>query len=717
MKLIPKLGLGFLALVLSIWLFGSLTIKTSIDALSRALSEHAVTLNMESLDILERDIFRKINHFREFLLNPELRKALSLSNQEFGEMKDVQAYINEKDREWRSAGKKIITPFEASLIDAPVSRLLRDKMVRYEEVYGEKNAFAEVFVTNQFGGNIAQTGKTTDYRQDDELWWQEAEKSGIVIEGMDFDESSETTALSVGIRAQDDEGRFAGVIKVVLNIQGLLNSVKELELRESSQGAKRFMIDPKGEVEYADVLTDARNVRGRGFFKKIKGAKGYFTAPGYLHSGRSFFAYTLSEDRQNFKNLGWYLITEYPEEKIFEPVRKLRLRLLIALAFLSVMAVMIALVLSRAITFPLGNLRDAVTEFGKGNFDFPLRVVTKDEIGQVTAAFKKMILDLRRSTTSIESLNREIEKRAKTEAELKDLHEKHVASHRAVKNMLYDLTEAHEKLKKAQKQIIQSEKLAAIGQLAAGIAHEINNPVSFVNSNLATLRKYDDALTELLGSYEDLKVAVESQETQKAREALSRIAKWKEQWDLKAMMTDLREILQESQIGVDRVRKIILDLRTFARSDKGTVGKEDLNQIVQGILNIVWNELKYKVDLKTEYGEISPVNCNAQEIGQVVINLLINAGQAIPEKGKVIVRTYAKGSEAYLEVSDTGTGISPENLEKIFDPFFTTKEPGKGTGLGLSICYDLIQRHGGRIEVESEVGKGTKFTVVLPVAG
>jgi len=462
------------------------------------------------------------------------------------------------------------------------------------------------------------------------------------------------------------------------------------------------------------VLVDVRNVRDREFFGKISGDKGYFTAAGYAFPGRSLFVYNLSRDRQNFKNLGWYLVAEYREGEIFEPARKLRQKLLISLTFLSAMAIVVAFLLSRAVTYPVNNLRTAVMEFGKGNFDFPLRVVTKDEIGQVTAAFRKLIIDFRRSSTSIDSLNKEIEKRAKTEEKLKSLGEEQVASQRALKNMLYDLTDAHENLKKAQRQIIQSEKLAAIGQLAAGIAHEINNPVGFINSNLSSLRKYFRSLAQVVGAYETLKVAAGRKEEENTAAAITNVEKLSEGLNLKFIMTDAEELLQESQAGMDRVRKIISDLKTFARSDTGGNVLEDVNKIIEGVLNIVWNELKYKVELVREYGAVPPVWCNPQEIGQTMINLLINAGQAIPDKGKIVIRTYAEGPEVFINITDNGSGIPPENLEKIFDPFFTTKDPGKGTGLGLAICYDLIKRHDGRMEVYSEVGKGTTFTVVLP---
>lgn len=258
------------------------------------------------------------------------------------------------------------------------------------------------------------------------------------------------------------------------------------------------------------------------------------------------------------------------------------------------------------------------------------------------------------------------------------------------------------KLKEAQNQLLQSEKMAAIGQLAAGVAHEINNPVGFVNSNLGSLKIYADKLLTVLNAYESNDPA--------------RIADARQKADLEFLREDLPSLLSESQDGLSRVTKIVQDLKDFSHVDQADRQKADLNAAMESTLNVVWNELKYKAEVIRELGEIPPVDCVPAQINQVFMNLLVNAAQAIPQQGKIFVRSGFENEQVWFEVEDTGTGMSAEVQQRIFEPFFTTKPVGKGTGLGLSISYDIIvKKHHGRMDVKSEIGKGSRFRLWLPL--
>ena len=256
--------------------------------------------------------------------------------------------------------------------------------------------------------------------------------------------------------------------------------------------------------------------------------------------------------------------------------------------------------------------------------------------------------------------------------------------------------------------MLQQDKMASIGQLAAGVAHEINNPMGFIISNLGTLTKYTQALTTYIESYEQQLTVLPAEEQQRL-EAL------KKQLDVGFIVSDISALLSESQEGADRVKQIVLDLKDFARADEVTVKDTDLNQCVRSTINIVRNELKYVAQLDLQLGDIPPVLCNPQQINQVITNLLVNAAHAIDGHGSITVVTRQEGQKVVLTVADTGKGIEPELIKRIFEPFFTTKPVGQGTGLGLTISYDMVKRNGGEISVESELGKGTIFTVTLPV--
>ena len=265
-------------------------------------------------------------------------------------------------------------------------------------------------------------------------------------------------------------------------------------------------------------------------------------------------------------------------------------------------------------------------------------------------------------------------------------------------------------IQQVQIQLLQSEKMAAIGQLAAGIAHEINNPVGFVTSNLKTLDVYKQDIFEILDAYEALEAACTSDEA-----VLLKIRALKQKKDFGFLRTDLGQLISESQQGMARVAKIVSDLKDFAHAENKEWRWTNLNKGLDSTLNIVWNEIKYHCTLNKVYSEIPEVYCISSQINQVFLNLLVNAAQAIPEKGEITIRTGQTGEEVFIAIADTGSGIPAENLARIFEPFFTTKPVGKGTGLGLSISYDIVQKHRGRLEVESTVGEGTTFTVWLPV--
>lgn len=272
-----------------------------------------------------------------------------------------------------------------------------------------------------------------------------------------------------------------------------------------------------------------------------------------------------------------------------------------------------------------------------------------------------------------------------------------------------ELENAYSELKSAQSQMLQREKMASIGQLAAGVAHEINNPMGFILSNLGTFEKYIRRMKEFILAQSELVRTSVSNEAAAGLEVKRRSLK------LDYIMEDAAQLLKESLEGAHRVRKIVQGLKTFSRLDEAEYQTVDLNEELESVINILWNELKYKATLKREYGDIPKTVCNPGQLGQVFMNLLVNAADAIEEHGEITVKTWPEAGNIHVSISDTGSGIPEDKLGRIFEPFFTTKEVGKGTGLGLSIAYDIIKKHKGEITVKSEVAKGTLFTIKIPV--
>ena len=259
------------------------------------------------------------------------------------------------------------------------------------------------------------------------------------------------------------------------------------------------------------------------------------------------------------------------------------------------------------------------------------------------------------------------------------------------------------KLDEASKRLVQSEKLASLGELAAGVAHEINNPVGYVSSNLTTLQKY-------LAVYEKVLDAPEADSAE--------MTALKKKLNYAFIRDDLQNLVKETQEGVGRVKTIIQDLKDYARTNAAThYVASDIQVGLKSTLNIARNQLKNRADVRLALGKLPLVECAPSQIDQVFLNLIVNAAQAMPEgkMGLIDIRTDCDDQQVWVEVKDNGPGIPPDVLKKIFDPFFTTKDPGTGTGLGLSVSQNIIQQHGGTLTVDSTVGVGTMFKITLPI--
>jgi PAS domain S-box-containing protein len=266
------------------------------------------------------------------------------------------------------------------------------------------------------------------------------------------------------------------------------------------------------------------------------------------------------------------------------------------------------------------------------------------------------------------------------------------------------------KLGEAQSHLLQSEKMASIGQLAAGVAHEINNPIGFVYSNLGTLEKYVQDTFSLLELYEQAESKISDPDVR------ATINDTKNKLDIVFLKEDLHALMNESKEGIIRVKSIVQNLKDFSHADTTDEWRFcDLHKGLESTLNIVNNEIKYKAVLVKQYGVIPEVECLLPKLNQVFMNLLVNAAHAIEDKGTITISTGQQGEEVFVKIADTGKGIAPEHMNKIFEPFFTTKPVGKGTGLGLSLSYNIIIKHLGRIEVQSELGKGSTFSVWIPI--
>lgn len=271
-----------------------------------------------------------------------------------------------------------------------------------------------------------------------------------------------------------------------------------------------------------------------------------------------------------------------------------------------------------------------------------------------------------------------------------------------------DLEKAMTDLKSYQDQLIQQEKLATIGHLAAGVAHEIKSPTGYIGSNLGSMKKHFDKISEFIAVQDR---AIQDLLPEKRTELIEARKRLK----IDLVLADVEDIIVESLEGVEKIKKIVEGLKSFSRKEQETVRAADINECLENALTVAWNELKYKATVEKHYGDLPPVECFQNQLGQVFMNLLVNGAHAIEKQGLITIDSRQDGDFVIVSISDNGHGIPKSIQHKIFEPFFTTKELGVGTGLGLSIIKEIVAKHHGEIHFESEEGKGSIFTVRIPL--
>jgi signal transduction histidine kinase len=390
----------------------------------------------------------------------------------------------------------------------------------------------------------------------------------------------------------------------------------------------------------------------------------------------------------------WTCAVSLSEEDIFSSVRELRTILIAVVSLTSLLVVILTFHIARVFSVPIKDLTRSAQQLAKGNLTRRAEVRSADEIGRLARSFNFMAESLEERSQQLTSLNKNLEEKVQTRTE-------------ALEGANREMAEAYHELKETQFQLVQSEKLASLGQLVAGIAHEIKNPLNFIYGNTGFLRDYIEKLEKLVALYEEGKGLGE--EEKKA------VDKFKEEIGYSFIIEDLGTLVDNFEEGAERIHSIVGDLRTFSRTETGEFKEIDLHEAIDLALNLLHNEFKGRIEIVKKYGSIPQVACQAGKINQVLVNLLINAGQAIPEEGEIILTTRKAGDYVEIIVDDNGKGMKADQLEHIFEPFFTTKPVGAGTGLGLSISYAIIQDHNGSITVDSKPGKGTRFCVSLPV--
>jgi signal transduction histidine kinase len=420
--------------------------------------------------------------------------------------------------------------------------------------------------------------------------------------------------------------------------------------------------------------------------------------PADLELGATRYVAGYSENYHQLFN-DWHMAALKEASIAYQPISEVALKL-VGLGLLLAIPIVLAIRwLSGKLTGPVESLTRVVSGItDSGDLSVRAKIESHDELGTLAMAFNAMAENLQNTSQEREHFVAELEQLNKTlEQRVHDRTE-------ALESANSELTSALDHLKAAQGQLVHSEKMASLGQLVAGVAHELNNPIGFIYANFPHLEEYTNDLFELVEVMRNVRM----DEAQKA--AIEQKIK---QVDLDFIKEDILKIIRSGKSGASRIKEIVSSLRSFSRLDEAELKSVLLEDGLNDTLAILNHNIKGRITVEKDYRLNQPVMCLAGQINQVFMNILYNAIQAIEKEGTIRIVTYADWDFAVVSIADSGKGIPPDVIGKIFDPFFTTKKVGEGTGLGLSISYGIVEKHGGHIEVKSEVGKGTEFTICL----
>jgi two-component system, NtrC family, sensor kinase len=385
------------------------------------------------------------------------------------------------------------------------------------------------------------------------------------------------------------------------------------------------------------------------------------------------------------KTMSGAILLAFSTQDINKSKMKIRITSLIVSGAVFFISILIGFWLSRHISVPVLALRDAAHKVGEGDLTQRVKGNSSDEIGELSKAFNKMVEELGRAREELNQANFNLAHINKT------------------------LSETVDNLKATQQQLVQAEKMASLGELTAGIAHEINNPINFVSANIQPLK---DDMADILKIVDRYEKVIKEKKLENEFEEVSQFTQRAEQ---KLTIREIHDLLKGIEEGAMRTSEIVKGLRNFSRMDQNVFKKANLNDSLESTLTLLHSTYKNRIEIVKDYGNIPDVDCFPGQINQVFMNILSNAIQAIPQEGSIFIRTWLDSNMVKISMKDTGTGITEEVQKKIFDPFFTTKEVGKGTGLGLSISYGIVEKHNGEIEVFSTPGKGAEFVISIPI--
>lgn len=572
------------------------------------------------------------------------------------------------------------------------------------------------YKTNAQGKRLKVVDSADNYDPTKRDWYKNAVKAGKPIWSDIYREfATKQLAISAAHAVYNNKDELVGV----LGSTALFSSVNEfLSKLKIGESGKTFVMERSGELVASStkspvfkgseaqriLASDSENVLIKltarhleehfGSLKQIKSSQ---QLDFKIEGARQFIQVaplTLGDEKEN--SLDLLVVVTIPEADFMGRITA-NTNVSVAMSLLAlILTVLVGLLTARWIIRPILTLNKATKSFASGNWDQTLPTERSDELGELAKSFNSMGEQVKKSFLALEEANATLEQK--------------------VKERTQELSVALEELKASQAQLVQSEKMASLGQMVAGVAHEINTPLGYIKSNVEMTKDLFQETEGLVTIYDSLVHLLMSEDVgeEELNSQLTAVTELSGEFRDNETFQETKELFKDIIYGLEQISELVVNLKDFSRLDQARVADINLNECLDSVLVIGHNVIGNKILIEKQYGEIPMAQCSPSHINQVFLNIVTNAAQAMDKTGTIYLRTQADKENVYVEIEDTGKGIPEDVVAKIFDPFFTTKPIGEGTGLGLSICYQIIEQHNGEIKVASEVGKGTKFTISLP---
>jgi len=679
MRIMHKLTLMYACLALMIAVLGYLAIRTGREGLEEAISRSSEAYSAQILDQIDRHLYARIEEFQAYARSNLVQATVAASNRQYTNPADAQEDISRIEEEWTSTPKDTTSPLMQRLLGGELSGELHDREHFYTQKYGH-GVVAESFVTDVYGAVVALSSRTTDYRQDDETWWQAARHDGFYMSDVEYDRSADVYSTELALRIDDMQCEFAGVLKAILDVEGIFNIIHEAENAQAPSdrfGMNFKLMTPAGKLIYATGRSDV--------FEQADAPSPDLIGSTHLRddatSGELLSTCMQSKGYRDFEGLGWILIMEQPTQAIFAPLRRLRDQLITFSLVLSALALLLGWRFSASISDPIATLREGMQVVAVGNLTYKVGTQARDEIGDLSRTFDQMTGSLIKVMASRDELHREVAERQRAEEEVRRLN---ADLERRVQERTRELAQANEELKELDRM-----KTAFIEVSS----HELRTPLATIGAALSVIES--------------------SVRPEKAR---------------------LFSILQTAHRAAARLDKLaahVFEVRAGGRyaselNRKPMAVRELLNEVTKDARPLL--ELREQT-LSVDIEDGAPgILVDSDKIRDALLNLVMNAIKFTPDGGSIQVSAKARDAQTIeVSVTDTGVGISEADKSHIFEEFFTSLDTlghssgeyrfGKrGIGLGLAIAKRFVEMHGGRIWFESKEGKGSRFSFTVPAA-